>query len=214
MIHNLLPKLKITRNDSEHGRTYTTPEGNIYPSVTEWISRTSDNSHLVEWRNAVGNEEADRVSSRASRRGTDFHNLVESFLSTGNVDFGKNILLKNQFKLFGPVLDRVSDIRGLEYPLYSDILKLAGTCDCIASFDGVPAVIDWKTSNDLKSLSMIENYWLQLTIYSLMIEERYGLHLPQIVVAISVDSMKPQVFKGIRNDWFPLLAKRIKQHAN
>jgi genome maintenance exonuclease 1 len=163
---------------------------------------------------AVGDEEASRVSSRASQRGTRFHNIVESYLRSDNLDFGKNILLKEQFRLFKPILNRVSNIRGLEYPLYSDILKLAGTCDCIASFDGVPSVIDWKTSNNLKSLHEIENYWLQLTIYSLMIEERYGLHLPQIVICISVDSMKPQVFKGIRNDWFPLLAKRIKQSAH
>jgi genome maintenance exonuclease 1 len=208
---DILPTVQLIRNDGgEYGRNYTTPEGNIYESVTTWLSRSSDSSALADWRAAVGEEYANEVSRRASSRGTLFHKSVENLLVGNPVDYGKNILLKEQIKLFKPVLNRVSNIRAIECPLYSDTLKLAGTTDCIASFDGTPSIIDWKTSNNSKSMQDVQNYWIQLTIYSIMVEELFTIKIPQLVLGISVDNMPAQVMIGRRSDWFPELARRMK----
>ena len=47
------------------GRTYIDPEGNRYPSITTVLSILSRDS-IAAWRRKVGDEEANKVSHRAS----------------------------------------------------------------------------------------------------------------------------------------------------
>ena len=99
------------------------------------------------------------------------------------------------FKSLQTFLDKhVDNILGIELPLYSNVLKTAGRCDLIAEFNGVPSVIDFKTSRKLKKEEWIESYFLQTTVYSLMFEWLYKVHVPQIVVMIAVDHENPQLF--------------------
>ena len=73
-------------------------------------------------------------------------------------------------------------------------MKAAGTADCIADWNGIPSIIDFKTSRKEKKEEWIENYFLQATTYALMFEERIGICIPQIVILIAVDDQEPQVF--------------------
>ena len=68
-------------------RQYRTPEGLLYPSVTTVLGAAADKSGLDAWRKAVGEEEANRVSARAARRGTAVHSLCEK-LVLNEVTFG------------------------------------------------------------------------------------------------------------------------------
>jgi ATP-dependent exoDNAse (exonuclease V) beta subunit len=74
------------------------------------------------------------------------------------------------------------------------VLKTAGRCDLIAEYDGVPSVIDFKTSRKLKKEEWIESYFLQTTVYSMMFESMYKIKVPQIAILIAVDHEPPQVF--------------------
>ena len=53
-----------------------------------------------------------------------------------------------------------------EVHLFSDELKVAGTCDCICEIDGELWVIDFKTSNHLQT-----TYDLQSAAYAQMYKE-------------------------------------------
>jgi len=93
------------------GRTYVCPEGNRYPSITTVLSILSRDS-IAKWRKKVGEEEANRVSHRASTRGTAVHDIVEKYLDNENIDPTKYTLdvIQSWMNLM-PILDeRIGDI--------------------------------------------------------------------------------------------------------
>ena len=163
----------------------------------------------------MGEEEANKISGRASRRGTKFHSLMESYISNQERSsfLNENVMpdMKMAFKQMLPIVDRIDNVHYLETMLYSETLGLAGQVDCIAEFDGVPSVIDFKTSLRTKREEWILNYFEQCTCYSLMYEEMTGIKAKQIVVLISVDNEDPQVFVKQRGDYVPELVNKIKQ---
>jgi len=70
------------------GRTYLTPSGNKYPSITSVLGILSEND-IREWRQRVGKKEADRVSRVAASRGTSVHTLVEDYLNNKEINLEK-----------------------------------------------------------------------------------------------------------------------------
>ena len=162
----------------------------------------------------MGEEEANKISARASRRGTKFHSLMESYIGNEKGFLNDDVMpdAKLAFNIMKPTVDRIDNVHYLETMLYSETLGLAGQVDCIAEFDGVPSVIDFKTSLKLKREEWILNYFEQCTCYSLMYEEMTGIKAKQIVVLISVDNrIEPQVFIKQRKDYIPELINKIKQ---
>ena len=78
--------------------------------------------------------------------------------------------------------------------MHSDLLRVAGRADCIAEWDGVLSVIDFKTSNKPKKKEWISNYFQQTAAYAVMFEERTKIPVNQLVVLIAVDNHQPQIF--------------------
>ncbi len=175
-------------------RHYVTPNGS-YPSVTTVLGAMLDKSALIEWRKRVGDEEANRVSRLAATRGTNIHNMCESYVRGEDVDVSMpfNTMMFNQIK---KVLDEhVDDIVGCELTLASDELKIAGSCDLIALYDGKLSIIDYKTSTKNKMKDWIESYFLQTVLYSYMLWEMTGMMAKQCVIIIAVEEEEfPQVF--------------------
>ena len=175
-------------------RHYVTPNGK-YPSVTTVLGKMLDKSGLDDWRARVGEEQANFTSRLASTRGTNIHNMCESYVRGDDVDVSMpfNAILFNQVK---KVLDEhVDDIVGCELSLVSDELKIAGSCDLIALWDGKMAIIDYKTSARKKMKQWIESYFLQTALYSYMLWEMTGMMATQLVIIIAVDEEPvPQVF--------------------
>jgi ATP-dependent exoDNAse (exonuclease V) beta subunit len=89
---------------------------------------------------------------------------------------------------------RACNIKGVEIGLWSDRLMLAGRADMLSEFDGLMSIVDFKTSKWPKKEEDIESYFLQTTIYAMMVEELTGLYVPQIVIIIGVDFEQPNVF--------------------
>ena len=196
---------------SDSGRTYTTPDGKSYPSITTVLSIL--NEHIIKaWRERVGEEEANRISGKAANRGTRVHSIVEKYLNNEDTT---NFLphIRQSLENLKPVLDdKVGPIYGLEVPLYSHHLGVAGRCDCIAKYNGVTSIIDFKTSRYIKKKEKISNYFAQGAAYSIMWEERTGMVAPNIVIVMDVDHEKPSVFVEHRDNWTKLLKDTIKEY--
>lgn len=196
-----------------NGRKYFAPNGVSYPSITTVLSILSE-EHIQKWRARVGEEEANKISHRASTRGTAVHLIIEKYLdNVENFDeeFMPNVV--QNFKDVQPVLDeRIGKIYMQEAPLYSDHLGIAGRVDCIAEFDGVLSIIDFKTSRKKKKKEWITNYFIQESGYAIMFEERTGIPIVNLVTIIAVDDEEPQVFVEHRDNWAPKLLETINEY--
>lgn len=201
------------RKEGPNGRFYDCGNGNWYPSVTTFLSRMLDKSGLDEWRKRVGDEAANRISKQSTDRGTELHSYCEHYLQ--GLDFTpKYPMVKTMFKTIKPYLDKITDVKGLEKSLHSDKLKLAGTADCIATYDGLPAIIDFKNSNSMKSKDDILGYFLQTSIYAVMWKERTGLDYPNLVIIMATEQNRPLLFVEHARDYLPTALKLLKDFHN
>lgn len=203
-----LESLPVEETDGK--RFYVSPNGIRLPSVTTVLGHFKK-AQIIEWRNRVGEKQANAISGRASVRGTKFHAMMERYLGNEqNIFEGVMPDMKQAFKDVQSTLDKIDNIHYIESPLYSEILGLAGRTDVIAEYEQVPSIIDFKTSLREKKESWIENYFEQGTAYSLMYEEMTGIQINQIVVIISVDGLdKPQVFIKDRIEYIDSLMTKI-----
>jgi hypothetical protein len=190
---------KLERDTRPDGtRFYKTPSGLSYPSVTT-VTGLKTAASIAQWRARIGDEEANRISSRASKRGTIIHGLCESYLLGENPV--ADIFDKNMFNSIIPYLEKIDNIHALESPLYSDYLQVAGTVDCVAEYEGKLSVIDFKTSSRIKTRDDIHNYFMQCAAYAVAFEERTKIPVNRLVIIMAVDYNKPLVFQEKRDTW-------------
>lgn len=195
------------------GRVYNTPTGKQYPSITTVLSILSEDA-IRAWRKRVGDEEANKISTRASRRGTAVHLIAEKYINN-EADYKKGFTpdILQSFAEIKPILDnRIGKVYGQELPLYSDYLGIAGRVDCIAEFDGVSSIIDFKTSRRVKTADDIHSYFMQEAAYAVMWEERTGKPIVNLVTIIAVDDNPPLVFKEHRDNWTTQLIETISEY--
>jgi CRISPR/Cas system-associated exonuclease Cas4 (RecB family) len=194
---------------TESGRTYLTPKGNRYNSITTILKPY--NQHIIEnWRTAVGEEVANKISGIASRRGEAVHLACEKYLlNEMDFKFKQNMMpnIQQMFMQLKPHLDKsVGKIYAIEQPLYSDELQVAGRVDLIAEWEGKLSIIDYKTSGKFKDANDIDNYFMQCTAYAIMFEERTGIAIDHIVIAMAVESENtPQIFCREKKDYIEKL---------
>lgn len=198
---------------TDSGRKYKTPEGVNLPSITTVLSILSRDS-IAKWRKRVGEAEANKISTRASGRGTRVHEIIEKYVNNDpNFRDGYTPDIIESFLAVKPILDeRLTEVFAQEAPLYSNHLGVAGRVDCVGIFDGKPSIIDYKTSMKPKRLDWIKNYFMQESAYAIMWEERTGQPITQLVTIISVDNAEPQVFIEHRDNWVRPLRDTIAQY--
>ena len=207
---------ELESETTEAGRTYKIPGGKSYPSITTVLSNYNKKA-IYEWRQRVGEQEANRISRAASGRGTKLHNAVEKYLLNEMSELKYRAMMPDTKELFlkvKPFLDNhIGDIYGIEQPLYSDKLQVAGRCDCIAEWEGELSIVDWKTSSKVKEKSYIQNYFMQCAAYAEMFEERTGIPINQIVVAIVVeDTNTPLIFIENKADYLLPLQEYVLRY--
>lgn len=197
-VPTMLTELSTVNSDGK--RFYQTPDGELFPSVTTVMSIMNKDA-ILAWRKRVGAEEANRISSKAARRGTKMHTVCENYL--GNKELG-NVMPDTLalFKQIKPMIDEyVNNVYAIEAPLYSEHLKVGGRVDCVAEFDGKPAIIDFKTSSRVKTEDKIQNYFMQCAAYAVMFEERTGISIPRIAIIMAVEGDDPLLFVKKRDDY-------------
>lgn len=204
-----LDDLQIPERQTVKGvRRYVTPEGNVYPSITT-ILGNQPKPGLVEWRKRVGDIEANKIMREASTLGTAVHDLCEQYLYNYKLKTSNNEAM-GIFNRLRFLLGNIDNIIGLEIPLYSDQLKVAGTADCIAEYNGMLSVIDFKTSKKPKKEGWIEDYYIQAFFYAIAFFERTGVIPEQVVILIAIrDVFEVQVFKKSMNELDTYIDKLI-----
>ena len=192
-------------------RTYVDPDGNRYPSITTVLSILNE-EELAAWRKRVGDAEANKIGNRAAARGTQVHNIIEKYLLNEDItDFLPHV--RQSLGNLRPILNRsIGRIFGLEAPLYSRYLGLAGRVDCVAEWEGVPSIIDFKTSRRPKKHEKIPNYFAQMAGYAVMWEERTGMPITNTVIVMDVDDHEPIIFREHRDNHIQLLIDTKKEY--
>lgn len=208
-IHHEFGELK--RIDSDAGRVYETPTGLCYPSVTAVTGLLSKDS-IMEWRKRVGEAAANKISQKASKRGTAIHGLCEDYLNGKPLDM--NPFDHEMFTSIKPHLDAIDNIHALESKLYSDHLQVAGTVDCIGEYEGRLSVIDFKTSSRVKSSEDISNYFMQCSAYAVAFEERTGIPVSRLTIIMGVDDHDALIFHEKRDRWVDSFIKLRHEYRN
>jgi genome maintenance exonuclease 1 len=189
-----VPEIKVI----DGKRHYVTPDGNSYPSITTILSQ-QDNPGIEAWKAKVGEKEAKRISKESMRIGTAVHQMAEFYISNYIIklkDEDKKIV--DTFNRLRFLLGNINNIVGLEIPLFSDLLRVAGTTD--------------------KKEEWIDDYYMQTFAYKLMFEEMTGIEIQQIVILVAcVESFDVQVFKKPAKDadeWLEKLVKIMKNNPH
>ena len=211
-----LPKLEtITINRK---RFYITPQENYYPSITTVLSLRQKEG-LVEWRKRVGDKVANYVASKAAARGTKVHHMCEDYLNNVSLDYpdkwkkhAKDFLPWCLFgQLKNKVLKNISDIYAQECGLYSDKYKVAGRVDCIAKYNDVLSIIDFKTSTKERSDAWNENYYIQGSAYAEMFTELTGIDISQVVILVVTEDGTVQEFIKEKGDFLDALTDSVAE---
>lgn len=210
---------KLERIDGEP-RLYITPEGAKLPSVTSVTGFTTKDG-IQQWRNKVGEAEANRISKKASSRGTTVHNLAEKYiLKDDKFQESYKKAMPDAVDLFHKIrrtLNKtVTAVHALETQIWSDYLKVAGTVDCIGMYNGKLAVIDFKTSSKPKEEKWIEHYFMQTSAYACAWYEltKEPINKLVVIVANDVDS-EAQIFEKTTYEYlnkFNLVREQFYNH--
>jgi len=206
-----LEDIKLDTIQEDGKRFYVDGKGEKYPSVTT-VTSLLTRDQIKLWRERVGEETANKISSRAARRGTQFHSLVEDYLRKEKeyIEF-EDVMQEAQFKGIQPVLDEIIPI-ALEAPLYSESLKMAGRVDCVGLFDNVLSIIDFKTSSKFKTEEMAKPWYHQMTAYAIMVEELTGKPIEEVTALVCMEDGNFQLFTADPKDYVESLYGLRKQY--
>jgi len=209
----VLPDLK-SETHSDGKRYYTSPSGKRLPSVTTVVGAMKKQA-IMEWRNRVGEVEANRISKLATGRGNRVHDLAERYLKNEKIDWVREMPDSvEMFRTLITYLQKIKNILYIEQALWSVQIGLAGRVDLIAEWDGVLSVIDFKTSKKIKRAEDIQDYFAQCTAYSGMYEEHVGVPIDQIVIVMAVENEKPLIFIEKTGDHINTLLEHIEFYLN
>ena len=197
-------------------RYYNTPTGNKHKSVTTVISNNAKKQEvLAKWRARVGKEKAQQISSRAATRGNRYHKLAENYMNNEHDDtlYREYPLVWIMFNSSRKILDNINNIYLQEAALYSDFLGIAGRVDCIAEYNGILSIIDFKTSAEEKKEEYLYDYYVQETAYACMLQELYDVKVKQLVTIIACESGDTQVsIQPVRKEYFIKLREYIREY--
>ena len=197
---------------TEEGHFYKTESGKTYPSITTvfrllddkkwypfWVAKVARDEEITEAQAEIRCKE---IGGNSLEMGNTVHKLAEEYLSNETVNEPSYKIEEiDPMDLFVPLslhlMEHVDKVHGLEVPIYSDDLQLAGTADCIAEYDGELSIIDFKNSRKPKTKSQCKskNYFIQLCAYSKMWEFCTGQKIKQGVIIVIAWDGKVTPFK-------------------
>jgi len=166
---------------------YYRRNGKYYPSITYVLSCYPKGKHFQDWLKKVGFS-ADWIVKKAAEEGTQVHEMIEDYLNGKELNFlndGIPMCNPDVWQMFLKFVDFWEKYNPTlveaEVHLFSDKIKVAGTCDlvCEIEIDGKTEmwIIDFKTSNNLQI-----TYDLQGAIYAQCYEECYGKNVDRVGV--------------------------------
>ena len=212
---NYLGDLELNKKETNGIRLYNLPSGDWVPSITS-VTSFYNRQIFVKWRKRVGIEEANRITKKATTRGTDFHEAAQAYLENRDLVWEDYLpATKFMFHHAAPYLDKINNIHAIERTLYSEYLGLAGRVDCIAEYEGELAVIDFKTSTKIKPEKWMENYFVQEMFYAAAYFELTGIPVTKLITIMVTPGGEVEVFdKRNKGDYIKLLVRYIKEFVS
>lgn len=199
--------------DREDGHWYKTKFDTIYPSISTILSATSSDekqNSLNVWRE---NEPAhEYITAQAQDIGTQSHKIIENYLSNCLSLEKFDLLPIAHFNNLKPYLENISNVASIEQRMYSDKLKVAGTSDLIAQYNGELSIIDYKTKRKPQMDEYMYEYYLQTTCYAQMFHEVTGRKINQVVILVSSEKNTRQEFIKSCDDYIEPLHERIEKY--
>lgn len=178
---------EFPRQEVDGKRHYKTPEG-VLPSITTILHDTRSEhqkNKLKEWRNRVGDEEADRISEESTGLGSIMHENLEQWIKGEERPGGTNYIWKLGAELADRLIEHglsnVSEVWGTEVPLYYKD-KWSGTTDAVGLYRGIPSIIDFKTARKPKKRAWIEDYFMQGAAYAMAHNYMFDTDIKQCVI--------------------------------
>ena len=169
---------------------YFLPDGTKVPSVTTITGRFKDSGGLIWWACRQGQQYPDEpvrdalYKQRAAQIGTAVHSMVEAHCAGDDLPTMDELAARQEIDKF--VIDETTkilsgfdaflswqsmtrlEITHQEIRLVDPEFQFGGCPDAVGTMDGVPCLIDWKTSN-----SVYSDMLLQLAAYGYLVE--FGL---------------------------------------
>ncbi|PAX53421.1 exonuclease [Brunnivagina elsteri] len=147
-------------------------------------------AQLIRWQQKQG---SDQIVKASKERGTSIHKLINNYLivkASKESGISLHELINNyrfSYEPFScpdsiepywnnllPILENIDDIKLIEANLFHYYLGYAGRVDCVASYLGIPCIIEFKTSDRIKPLY---DEPLQVSAYCGAANRQYGLKL-------------------------------------
>ena len=180
--------LKAKQTTNIDGNRHYTVREVVYPSVTTILSKTNPGKDegLRRWRERVGSAVAAHIMTTAREVGTATHQYIEQYLNNELVMLPQPLLPYAHFTNLRPMLDQIDNIRALEKPLFCSA-GYAGTVDCVAEYEGVLSIIDFKTMRTMKRDEWMVDYYLQTSAYAMAWDEMYDETPTQTVILCSAE---------------------------
>lgn len=203
----LLPQLHAKSLRENGKQYYVDAKGDRLPSVTTILNATKPQEardRLANWRQRVGTDEANRIASTASRRGTQTHKYIQRYLQGLDIPSPDS----PYWESIKPVLQNIDTVRLIESPVFHYNLRYAGVVDCVASYNGIPCVCEWKTADKPKgSIERLFDYPLQLAAYLGAVNhyyQDYGIKLDRALLVVAIPEMLAEVFwfEGAEIDFY------------
>jgi len=199
--------------DREDGHWYQTKFDKIYLSISTILSATASEEKkngLSQWRE---NEPAhEYITAQAQHIGTQSHKIIEDYLSNRLSYEEYDLLPIAHFNNLKPFLENISDVTCIEQRMYSDKLKVAGTSDLIAKYNGELSIIDYKTKRKPQVDDYMYEYYLQTTCYAHMFHEVTGQKINQVVILVSSEKNTRQEFVKSCDDYIVPMNERIEKY--
>jgi genome maintenance exonuclease 1 len=202
---------ELIERDNAH--FYQTPAGEIYPSITTILHETMSigkKENLQNWKDQE--IAADYITQEAAIIGTETHKLIENHINEVRQTDQVRLLSVAHFNNLIPFLQKINDVHGTELRLYSNNMKLAGTSDCIAKYDGELSIIDYKTKRSNQKEEWMTDHFIQGTAYSQMFKELTGIEIKQVVILVSSEKNSRMEFVKNTEDYKELLTQRLNQY--
>jgi len=192
---------------------YQTPSGLIYPSITTILQKTQSKEKqqsLQKWREQEIASEY--ITQQAAIIGSETHKLIEKYLNGEDILEPSRLLSEAHFNNLLPFVNKINDIHGIELRLYSNKMKLAGTSDCIARYDGKLSIIDYKTKRSNQQEEWLTDHFIQATSYGVMFKELTGIKVEQLVILVSSEKNTRMEFIKNPDEYVDLLEQRLDQY--
>ena len=214
--HLECPDITTIKQVNANGkRHYETPAGPLVSITTVIHHFTPDG--IKQWRENMGEDVANYIMRTSSIRGTRVHKLVDSFLSNeslANITREYGVTAVGLFNLMRPALERISNIVAVEKRVYSTdpAIMVAGTTDCVADYEGILSIIDFKTSSKMREQDTIDSWMIQATFYALAWECLTGQKISQLVIICATEDGQTEVFKSEPSEYVERLKKLIADY--